>query len=57
LNDALVYYENVASDDPMGSLGSEARQRLMELHTEMPAASSSPRPSVSQPSMPLKLSQ
>ncbi len=42
LNDALVYYENVASEDPMGSLGSQAGQRLMDLRSQMPAASASP---------------
>lgn len=39
-NDALSYYEDVASADLTGALGDEARQRVMELRTGQGAAPS-----------------
>jgi predicted negative regulator of RcsB-dependent stress response len=35
LNDAVTFYEDVAGGDPGGALGAEARQRLLELHSQM----------------------
>ncbi|HEY3761686.1 MAG TPA: tetratricopeptide repeat protein [Verrucomicrobiae bacterium] len=42
LNDAVTYYEDVASADPSGMLGAEARQRLMELHSQTQGTGASP---------------
>jgi predicted negative regulator of RcsB-dependent stress response len=41
LNDAITYYEDVAAADPSGALGSEARQRLMELNAQIQGSGAS----------------
>ncbi|MGO8763854.1 MAG: tetratricopeptide repeat protein [Limisphaerales bacterium] len=40
VNDAIVYYEDVATAESITSLGAEARQRLIELRSQMPQPTS-----------------
>ena len=44
LNDALVLYQDIATTDSGGSLGSEAGMRLLELRAKVPASAATPPP-------------
>ena len=45
-SDALVLYQDIATTDSGGSLGSEAGMRLLELRAKVPAPAAPPPPTV-----------